>query len=48
VKFSSKDISVAIEILERSIENGWKGIFELNKSFGKQEEEYKPRKWNTL
>ena len=47
VKFSNKDIKIAIEILERSIENGWKGVFELN-SFNQQKEETTSKRvWNT-
>jgi len=48
VKFSNKDIKIAIEILERSIENGWKGVFELN-SFNQQKEETTGKRvWNTF
>ena len=48
VKFSNKDIKIAIEILERSIENGWKGVFQLN-SFNQQQEETPiKRVWKTM
>jgi hypothetical protein len=47
VKFSDKDIKIAIEILERSIENGWKGVFQLNSFKQQQEETTSKRTWNT-
>jgi uncharacterized protein YdaU (DUF1376 family) len=48
VKFSDKNIKIAIEILERSIENGWKGVFQLN-SFNQQQEETPiKRVWKTM
>ncbi len=48
VKFSDKNIKTAILILERSIENAWKGVFELNQSFNQQQEETTAKRiWNT-
>ena len=37
-KLSKNSVDIAIRMLDRSIENGWQGVFELNGKDAKQKE----------
>ena len=38
-KISGKNEDIAIDIIDQSIINGWAGLFELRRSFNKQEDD---------